>query len=190
MNYLYFIAGAVAGAAVSYFVTRKVERKHADEQIEAVKAKLTEIKNDNEILKNARKNSDINLEKPYDEIAKSPAANNDIDYTKFAKKPESPKKKEKDPKIKAISENEYFTYINNKSYSEAAFTFYQGDGSLVDEESGMIVIDPEKYVGPSGVDAMKEASVEEIYYVDEIDEIINCITISEDSYYGNDEYDE
>ena len=46
-------------------------------------------------------------------------------------------------------------------------------------------INPEKYVGPNGVDAMKECSVEEVYFVDEKDEIINCITIAEDSYYGS-----
>lgn len=187
-----FVVGAVVGATVSYFVTRKVERKNADDQIAAVTSKMNELKKDNDILKDVRKKSDANLEKPYDEIAKSPAANNDIDYNAISNSKKVVKEVKpivEDERIKEIQEAEYYNCIKNKKYEESAFTFYQGDGVLVNEESGMRVSHPERYVGLHGVDAMKKINVEEIYFADTIDEIVNCITISNDSYY-DEEYPE
>ena len=96
----------------------------------------------------------------------------------------------KNDDITEITEHEYFNYINNKNYSETTFTFYQGDNTLIDDESGRAVHDPEKYVGASGVDAMSKLTVEETYFVDEMNEVVNCVTIAEDSYYDENTIEE
>lgn len=186
-----FVAGAAVGAVVSYLITCKVERDKATQQIDAVKAKMSELKEDNDVLRDVRKKAQENYEKPFYKIADVPEQenkNNEVEYNKVFKPKEVVKDvKDAIPGIKQVDESGYFQYIQNKSYGESVFTFYQGDGSLVDEETGMKVINPEKYVGPNGVDAMKECTVEEVYFVDEKDEIINCITIAEDSYYDKTE---
>ena len=186
-----FVAGAAVGAVVSYLITCKVERDKATQQIDAVKAKMSELKEDNDILRDVRKKAEKNYEKPFYKITDVPEQenkNNDVEYNKVFKPKEVVKDvKDAIPGIKQVDESGYFQYIQNKSYGESVFTFYQGDGSLVDEETGMKVINPEKYVGPNGVDAMRECTVEEVYFVDEKDEIINCITIAEDSYYDKTE---
>ena len=180
-----FVLGATVGAVASYFITRNVERKKADEQVAAVTAKMAAIKEDYDILKDVKKN----LNKPFapvDEPVALPedvAPNQEIDYSAISKKNKAANVVIKNDDITEITEHEYFNYINNKNYSETTFTFYQGDNTLVDDESGMAVHNPEKYVGASGVDAMSKLSVEETYFVDEMNEVVNCITISEDPYY-------
>jgi len=190
-----FIVGAVAGAAVSYFVTSKIERTKANEQIEAVKAKMTELKEDNDILRDVRQKATANYNKPFEPLAKfekvTEEANNKIDYNEIStNKVKKPQVVKEDQEIHEVDEHSYFNYVTNKKFNEAAYTFYQGDGTLVDETSGMRVINPEKYVGEHGVDAMTDASVEEVFYVDEENKIVNCINISEDSYYDEDDSDE
>lgn len=185
-----FIVGAVVGATVSYFITSRCERKKADEQIAAVTSKMKELKDEDGInIVNGfvKKENDI----PEETVA---VANNEptspivkvteIDYNAISNAKKPVKKKENlREEILQVDEHKYYDYVNNKNYGESIFTFYQGDGVLVDEETGRRVFDPEKYVGPHGVDAMRKVSVEEVYYADEKDEIVNCITISEDSYY-------
>lgn len=185
-----FIVGAVVGATVSYFITSRCERKKADEQIAAVTSKMKELKDEDGInIVNGfvKKENDI----PEETVA---VANNEptspivkvteIDYNAISNAKKPVKKKENlMEEILQVDEHKYYDYVNNKNYGESIFTFYQGDGVLVDEETGRRVFDPEKYVGPHGVDAMRKVSVEEVYYADEKDEIVNCITISEDSYY-------
>ena len=202
---LTFIFGAAAGAVVSFFVTRSVERKKADEQIAAVTSKMHEIENDNDILRDVKQKSDVNLNKPYDELAKEEPVEyvqdgeggpivkvTEIDYNAIsnAKKPVKVKPIKAEDMIQSVDEQKYYDYVNNKNYGESNFTFYQGDGVLVDEETGMRVSSPEKYVGSHGVDAMRKVSVEEVYYVDQKDEIVNCIAISEDSYYEDEPEDD
>ena len=180
-----FVLGATVGAVASYFITRNVERKKADEQVAAVTAKMAVIKEDYDILKDVKKN----LNKPFapvDEpvaLSEDVVPNQEIDYSAISKKNKAANVVIKNDDITEITEHEYFNYINNKNYSETTFTFYQGDNTLVDDESGMAVHNPEKYVGASGVDAMSKLSVEETYFVDEMNEVVNCITISEDPYY-------
>lgn len=187
-----FIVGAVVGATVSYFITSKCERKKADEQIAAVTSKMKELKDEDGInivpgFVKREKENDIPVEveavannEPTSPIVKV----TEIDYNAIsnAKKPVKNKENLRE-EILQVDEHKYYDYVNNKNYGESIFTFYQGDGVLVDEETGRRVFDPEKYVGPHGVDAMRKVSVEEVYYADEKDEIVNCITISEDSYY-------
>lgn len=185
-----FIVGAVVGATVSYFITSRCERKKADEQIAAVTSKMKELKDEdgiNIVPSFVKKENDIPVEveavannEPTSPIVKV----TEIDYNAIsnAKKPVN-KKENLREEILQVDEHKYYDYVNNKNYGESIFTFYQGDGVLVDEETGRRVFDPEKYVGPHGVDAMRKVSVEEVYYADEKDEIVNCITISEDSYY-------
>lgn len=190
-----FVVGAVVGATVSYFVTSKIERTKANEQIEAVKAKMTELKEDNDILRDVRQKATTNYNKPFEPLAKvkevTEASNNKIDYNEIStNKVKKPQVVKEDQEIHEVDEHSYFNYVTNKKFNEAAYTFYQGDGTLVDETSGMRVINPEKYVGEHGVDAMTDASVEEVFYVDEENKIVNCINISEDSYYDEDDSDE
>ena len=185
-----FIVGAVVGATVSYFITSRCERKKADEQIAAVTSKMKELKDEdgiNIVPGFVKKENDIPVEaeavannEPTSPIVKV----TEIDYNAIsnAKKPVKNKENLRE-EILQVDEHKYYDYVNNKNYGESIFTFYQGDGVLVDEETGRRVFDPEKYVGPHGVDAMRKVSVEEVYYADEKDEIVNCITISEDSYY-------
>lgn len=183
-----FVLGAAVGAVASYFITRNVERKKADEQIAAVTAKMTAIKEDYDILKDVKKN----LNKPFAPVEEPVTLSEDvpptqeIDYSAISKKNKASGIRIKNDDITEITEHEYFNYINNKNYSETTFTFYQGDNTLVDDESGMAVHNPERYVGASGVDAMSKLSVEETYFVDEMNEVVNCITISEDPYYDED----
>ena len=185
-----FIVGAVVGATVSYFITSKCERKKADEQIAAVTSKMKELKDEdgiNIVPGFVKKENDIPVEveavannEPTSPIVKV----TEIDYNAISNAKKPVKKKENlREEILQVDEHKYYDYVNNKNYGESIFTFYQGDGVLVDEETGRRVFDPEKYVGPHGVDAMRKVSVEEVYYADEKDEIVNCITISEDSYY-------
>lgn len=185
-----FIVGAVVGATVSYFITSKCERKKADEQIAAVTSKMKELKDEdgiNIVPGFVKKENDIPVEveavannEPTSPIVKV----TEIDYNAISNANKPVKKKENlREEILQVDEHKYYDYVNNKNYGESIFTFYQGDGVLVDEETGRRVFDPEKYVGPHGVDAMRKVSVEEVYYADEKDEIVNCITISEDSYY-------
>lgn len=188
-----FVVGAVVGATVSYFITRHVERKNADDQIAAVTDKMREIKG---FVKETDDIPVVNLKTPddvkeYDEPTTPIITLSEIDYSAIsnAKKP-AKKINKASYDILQVDEQKYYDYINNKSYGEFAFTFYQGDGVLVNEETGNRVLDPEKYVGPNGVDAMRKVSVEEVYYVDERDEIINCITISEDTYYEEEPEDD
>ena len=185
-----FIVGAVVGATVSYFITSRCERKKADEQIAAVTSKMKELKDEdgiNIVPGFVKKENDIPVEveavannEPTSPIVKV----TEIDYNAIsnAKKPVKNKENLRE-EILQVDEHKYYDYVNHKNYGESIFTFYQGDGVLVDEETGRRVFDPEKYVGPHGVDAMRKVSVEEVYYADEKDEIVNCITISEDSYY-------
>lgn len=185
-----FIVGAVVGATVSYFITSRCERKKADEQIAAVTSKMKELKDEdgiNIVPGFVKKENDIPVEveavannEPTSPIVKV----TEIDYNAISNAKKPVKKKENlREEILQVDEHKYYEYVNNKNYGESIFTFYQGDGVLVDEETGRRVFDPEKYVGPHGVDAMRKVSVEEVYYADEKDEIVNCITISEDSYY-------
>ena len=185
-----FIVGAVVGATVSYFITSRCERKKADEQIAAVTSKMKELKDEdgiNIVPGFVKKENDIPVEveavannEPTSPIVKV----TEIDYNAISNAKKPVKKKENlREEILQVDEHKYYDYVNNKNYGESIFTFYQGDGVLVDEETGRRVFDPEKYVGPHGVDAMRKVSVEEVYYADEKDEIVNCITISEDSYY-------
>lgn len=194
ISVLTFVLGAAVGATVSYFIVSKSERKKADEQIKAVTDKMAELKKDNDILRDVRIKSDKNLNKPYDTLLE-PAkpetevpddesdVKQEIDYSAISKKNKAANVVIKNDDITEITEHEYFNYINNKNYSETTFTFYQGDNTLVDDESGIAVHNPERYVGASGVDAMSKLSVEETYFVDEMNEVVNCITISEDPYY-------
>ena len=184
-----FALGAAAGSAVSYFIFRKKFQKEADDQIKEVRAKMSELQNDNDILRDVRHKASENYNKSFDQIAKSAEGNNEVDYTAITKKYNNESKVVKSD-IKSVDEHEYFDYIKNKSFEEKVFTFYQGDESLVDEDSGMLVPDPEKYVGADGVDAMSQSTVEEIYFVDEMNSLINCVSISEDSYYGSEESEE
>jgi len=184
---LAFIFGAVTGATVSYFVTAKIERDKATDQIEAVKAKMAELKEDNDILRDVRQKAEANYEKPIEMIVPEESAG-ETDYNAISvKKKKSKPKVVKEEEIKQVDEHAYFTYINSKDFEEKVFTFYQGDNSLVDEETGMLVPDPERFVGADGVDAMSKLTVEETYYADEANKSISCITISEDSYYGSEE---
>ena len=192
-----FVVGAVVGATVSYFVTSKIERTKANEQIEAVKSKMTELKEDNDILRDVRQKATANYNKPFEPLAKEKeevkeeVANNGVNYNEIStNKVKKPQVVKEDQGIREVDEHSYFNYVSNKKFNEAAYTFYQGDGTLVDETSGMRVINPEKYVGEHGVDAMTDASVEEVFYVDEENKIVNCINISEDSYYDEDDSDE
>jgi uncharacterized membrane-anchored protein YhcB (DUF1043 family) len=191
-----FVVGAVVGATVSYFVTSKIERTKASEQIEAVKSKMTELKEDNDILRDVRQKATANYNKPFEPLAKekeevTETANNGVNYNEIStNKVKKPQVVKEDQGIREVDEHSYFNYVSNKKFNEAAYTFYQGDGTLVDETSGMRVINPEKYVGEHGVDAMTDASVEEVFYVDEENKIVNCINISEDSYYDEDDSDE
>lgn len=186
-NIFTFMLGAAVGAVASYFITSHIERKKADEQIEAVTVKMGELKEDNDILRDVRQKATANMNKPFSSIVEpvTPSEevppNQQIDYTSYSKKSNPGIIRNDD--ITEITQHEYFNFINNKGYSETTFTFYQGDCTLVDDESGRAVNDPTKYVGASGVDAMSKLSVEETYFVDEVNEIVNCITIAEDSYY-------
>ena len=130
-----FVAGAAVGAVVSYLITCKVERDKATQQIDAVKAKMSELKEDNDILRDVRKKAQENYEKPFYKIAEtSPVKNNETEYNKIYKPKEVVKDvKDAEPGIKQVDEAGYFQYIQNKSYGESVFTFYQGDGSLVDQ---------------------------------------------------------
>lgn len=185
-----FIVGAVVGATVSYFITSRCERKKADEQIAAVTSKMKELKDEDgiNIVPGFVKNENdipVEVEAVANNEPTSPIVKvTEIDYNAIsnAKKPVKNKENLRE-EILQVDEHKYYDYVNNKNYGESIFTFYQGDGVLVDEETGRRVFDPEKYVGPHGVDAMRKVSVEEVYYADEKDEIVNCITISEDSYY-------
>lgn len=184
-----FIVGAAVGSVASYFILKKKFQKEADEQIEAVKEKMSELQNDNDILRDVRHKATENYHKSFDPIAKSAEGNNDMDYSSITKK-YNPAAKKVNTDIVNVNEHEYFDYINNKGFNEKVFTFYQGDDSLVDEDSGMLVVDAEKYIGANGVDAMSKVTVEEVYFVDEANAVINCVTVSEDSYYGSEEPEE
>ena len=194
-----FMLGAAVGAAASYFITSRSIRKQADEEIEAVRIRMTELQKDNDILKDVRRKAEENYNKPFTPIVEpeepvTPSEdvipNQEIDYSAISRKTGSSSPVIKKNGITEISQNEYFNYINNKNYSETTFTFYQGDNTLVDDETGMAVHDPEKYVGASGVDAMSKLTVEETYFVDEDNSMINCITIAEDSYYDENTIEE
>ena len=165
ISVLTFVLGAAVGATVSYFIVSKSEHKKADEQIKAVTDKMAELQKDNDILRDVRIKSDKNLNKPYDTLLEPEKSETEvpddesdvkqeIDYSAISKKNKAANVVIKNDDITEITEHEYFNYINNKNYSETTFTFYQGDNTLVDDESGMAVHNPEKYVGASGVDAI------------------------------------
>jgi hypothetical protein len=186
-----FIIGAAVGSAASYFIFKKKFQKDADAQIAAVKSKMAEIQESSDILKDAKAKAEANHNKSFDDISKDPEEKPD-DYTDYSaisskNKPMKNNKKISDDGIRSIIEHDYYNYINNKNFAEKIFTFYQGDSSLVDEETGVIVPDADTYVGANGVDAMNKSLVEEMYFVDEKKKTINCVSISEDSYYGNEE---
>ncbi|MBO7453495.1 MAG: hypothetical protein J6U54_24440 [Clostridiales bacterium] len=191
-----FVLGAAVGAVASYIITSKKDQKKADEQIAAVTAKMSQLKEDNDILRDIRKKAAENYNKPFAPIAQPVAQSEDvppnmeIDYSAISKKEKTSSVMIKNDDITEITEHEYFNYINNKNYSETTFTFYQGDNTLIDDESGRAVHDPEKYVGASGVDAMSKLTVEETYFVDEMNEVVNCVTIAEDSYYDENTIEE
>lgn len=189
-----FVVGAAVGSAASYFIFKKKFQADADAQIKEVRENdariIAELSEDNNFLRDVRKKASENYNKPFEPIAKSVEGNNEVDYHAISAKKNKVPKVNITEDIKSITEPEYFDRINNKEFVEKAFTFYQGDNSLVDEESGLIVSEPDDILGTGGVDAISKIDVEEVYYSDDINKIVNCIIISEDSYYGSDVNDD
>lgn len=187
-NTLTFAVGVAVGAVASYFIFKKKFQADADNQISEVKAKMAELKEVNDALHGAKEKAEANYNKPIDLIApKEEQAMNTstVDYNAISnvrKAKLSMKKKEDATGIRSISEPEYYSYVNDKKYDEKLLIFYQGDGQLIDEESELVIVHPEEFVGPDGVDAMKDSSVEEMYFVDEDKDVVCTVTISEDSY--------
>ena len=187
-NTLTFAVGVAVGAVASYFIFKKKFQADADNQISEVKAKMAELKEVNDALHGAKEKAEANYNKPIDLIApKEEQAMNTstVDYNAISnvrKAKLSMKKKENATGIRSISEPEYYSYVNDKKYDERLLIFYQGDGQLIDEESELVIVHPEEFVGPDGVDAMKDSSVEEMYFVDEDKDVVCTVTISEDSY--------
>ena len=187
-NTITFALGVTVGAVASYFIFKKKFQADADDQISEVKAKMAELKEVNDALHGAKTKAEANYNKPIDLIApkEEPVMNTSTtDYNAISnvrKAKLSMKKKEDATGIRSITEPEYYSYVNDKKYDERLLIFYQGDGQLIDEESELVIVHPEEFVGPDGVDAMKDSSVEEMYFVDEGKDVVCTVTISEDSY--------
>ena len=184
-NGIIFVAGAAVGAVASYFIFKGKFQKDADQQITEVKAKMSEIKSSNDILKEAKNKADANYNKPVDMIAGDLAeeeheVTEGIDYASYSKK--NRQSKQVSDVIHIISQHEYYDYVEKKKFDEKLFTFYQGDSQLVDDETELTVANPELFVGPNGVDAMIGSTVEETYFLDEKNKTVCTVTISEDSY--------
>ena len=184
-NAISFVVGAAVGAVASYFIFKKKFQKDADDQIAEVKVKMAELKEMNDILHGAKEKAEINYNKPMDVPVSTDDTNVVTDYNAISnarKAKLAKKKKEETTGIRSVSEAEYYNYVNDKKYDEKLFTFYQGDSNLVDDDTELAVVAPEEFVGPNGVDAMKDSSVEEMYFVDEERDTVYTISISEDSY--------
>lgn len=187
-NAITFVAGVAVGAVASYFIFKKKFQDDADNQIAEVKVKMAELKEINDALHGAKVKAEANYNKPIEMIAPAEEKvvnTNATDYTAVSnirKAKLSKKKKDDATGIRSITEPEYYSYVNDKKYDERLLIFYQGDEQLVDERSELVIVHPEEFVGPDGVDAMKDSSVEEMYFVDEDKDIVCTVTISEDSY--------
>lgn len=187
-NTITFAVGVAVGAVASYFIFKKKFQADADNQIAEVKAKMAELKEVNDALHGAKEKAEANYNKPIDLIApkEEKVINTSmVDYNAISnvrKAKLSMKKKEDATGIRSITEPEYYSYVNDKKYNERLLIFYQGDGQLIDEETELVIVNPEEIVGPNGVDAMKDSSVEEMYFVDEDKDVVCTVTIAEDSY--------
>ena len=182
-NTITFAVGVAVGAVASYFIFKKKFQADADNQIAEVKAKMAELKEVNDALHGAKEKAEANYNKPIDLIApKEEQVMNTSTVSNIRKAKLSKKKKDDATGIRSITEPEYYRYVNDKKYDERLLIFYQGDGRLIDEESELVIVHPEEFVGPDGVDAMKDSSVEEMYFVDEDKDVVCTVTISEDSY--------
>lgn len=183
-NALAFVVGAVVGATASYFIFKKKFQKEADDQIAEVKAKMSELKESNDILKVARQNADINYNKPFDAIApeseEEPAG--ETNYSAISNKKKRTNVKAETQEVHKVTEVDYYNLVDKKKYDERVFTFYQGDGQLVDDDTELAVVDPEEFLGPNGVDAIRNVSAEEVYFADDENKSVYTIMISEDSY--------
>ena len=187
-NAITFVAGVAVGAVASYFIFKKKFQDDADNQIAEVKVKMAELKEINDALHGAKVKAEANYNKPIEMITpveEKVVNTNATDYTAISnirKAKLSKKKKDDDTGIRSITEPEYYSYVTDKKYDEKLLIFYQGDAQLVDDRSELVIVHPEEFVGPDGVDAMKDSSVEEMYFVDEDKDIVCTVTISEDSY--------
>ena len=189
-NAVTFVAGVAVGAVASYFIFKKKFQADADNQISEVKAKMAELKEVNDALHGAKTKAEANYNKPIEMIAPVEGNTGSVDtnatnynaISNIRKAKLSKQKKDDATGIRSITEPEYYSYVNDKKYDERLLIFYQGDKQLVDEQSELVIVHPEEFVGPDGVDAMKDSSVEEMYFVDEDKDIVCTVTISEDSY--------
>ena len=187
-NAITFVAGVAVGAVASYFIFKKKFQDDADNQIAEVKVKMAELKEINDALHGAKVKAEANYNKPIEMITpveEKVVNTNATDYTAISnirKAKLSKKKKDDATGIRSITEPEYYSYVTDKKYDEKLLIFYQGDAQLVDDRSELVIVHPEEFVGPDGVDAMKDSSVEEMYFVDEDKDIVCTVTISEDSY--------
>ena len=184
-NALSFVVGVTVGAVASYFIFKKKFQQDADNQIAEVKAKMSELKESNDILKVARQNADINYNKSFDAIAKPVAEEpaGEVDYNAIStKKKVKVVKESQSQDVHKITDTEYYNLVDKKKYDEKVFTFYMGDHQLVDDETELAVVDPEEFLGPNGVDAIRDVSSEEVYFVDDDKKSVYTIMISEDSY--------
>ena len=195
-NVLIFLAGVAAGAAASYFVTKKKCSAEADAILDDIQQTYNERlekinKQHAQIEEMSRKKDEMmkEIEKQDAEAKTEDDPHNSTEYTDYSAI-YKPAKKEDDSKspIRVITEAEEENYVNDKGYDMRGLSVYK-DGVVIDDENEEVVKDYESLLGNGCVDMIfsEYHDGETLCILTEDKNTVFDITVSEERFGGDDE---
>lgn len=195
-NILIFLAGVAAGAAASYFYTKKKCSAEADAILDDIQQTYNERlekinKQHAQIEEMSRKKDEMmkEIEKQDAEAKTEDNPDNSLGYTDYSAI-YKPAKKEGDPEspIRVITEAEEENYVNDKGFDMRGLSVYK-DGVVIDDETEEIVKDYESLLGNGCVDMIfgEYHDGETLCILNEDKNTVYDITVSEERFGGDDE---
>ena len=192
---IFALAGAAVGAAVSYFVTKKVCDKQKDQELDDIRnmyedriKKIVQSKDAMKEMEALKDEMMKEMEKQDQEKKESEKlANQDenhTDYTQYFDKSKAPVKEE--PKnIRFITEEEAHKY--SKDFELIGLTLY-GDDVLIDDETESIIEDFEPWIGKNGIANIRDEHGESIYILNPSRKAVYDVTVMEERF-GDEDYE-
>ena len=195
-NVLIFLAGVAAGAAASYFVTKKKCSAEADAILDDIQQTYNERlekinKQHAQIEEMSRKKDEMmkEIEKQDAEAKTEDNPDNSTEYTDYSAI-YKPAKKEDDSKspIRVITEAEEENYVNDKGFDMRGLSVYK-DGVVIDDETEEIVKDYESLLGNGcvGMIFRDYHDGETLCILNEDKNTVYDITVSEERFGDDDE---
>ena len=171
MSIIFGLAGAGIGAAVSYFVTKKICAKQYEQQFNDIRVMYEERINKivaDKVEVHAVEDAKAAIMQNLEEKVKAEKLQNQnseyVDYTSAYKKTEIIAEEDEPHGIKFITESEAQKY--SKEYELLGLTLYDDD-VLIDDETENIIANSEipYFIGEGNLSAVRERYGEESVYI-------------------------